>query len=289
MFDPVEFLVGHGLLHDWNVAAQPLAGGYLNQVSRIQGAGIDWVVKRFMPETELALFPNFPADEAEALKRASEHGLAPKPIGFFDGDDTVLVYEYCPGKVWRHGVGTVAQLLRKLRDVDAAGFRPVPMAPAEILAEGDAFLPKLAPEMRDRLAAVRPKPFGIAPVARSFLHTDIGPGNIIVTVDGRLVVIDWQCPAAGDPVQDMIAFLSPAFQILYGCPPLSATDEAAFHQAYGDPATKERYEQMFPFYDWRMAGYCATRKLKYADSRPEASRRYDRALAALLVRLECDA
>jgi len=286
MFDPVEFLIEQGLLRDRAVTAKSLTGGYLNQVTRVRGAGIDWVVKRFMPETELALFPNFPADEAEALKRASAHGLAPKPVGFFEGDAPVLVYEFCEGEIWREGVGDVARLLRTLRDVDANGFRHVPMSPAEILAEGDAFLAKVGAEMRDKLVAARPAPFEIDPVQRSFLHTDIGPGNIIATQDGRLVVIDWQCPAAGDPVQDMVAFLSPAFQILYGCTPLSAPDERDFHLAYGDATTKERYDLLLPFYDWRMAGYCATRKLKYADTRPEASQRYDRALNALLTRLE---
>jgi aminoglycoside phosphotransferase (APT) family kinase protein len=286
MFDPVAFLVEQRLLRDLNVTAKALTGGYLNQVTRVRGAGIDWVVKRFMPETELALFPNFPADEAEALKRASAHGLAPKPIGFFAGDNPVLVYEFCAGEVWQQGVGGVARLLRRLRDVDARGFREVPMAPADILTEGDASLPKVEAATRDRLVAARPVPLRTDPVQPSFLHTDIGPGNIIVTPDGRLVVIDWQCPAAGDPVQDMVAFLSPAFQILYGCTPLSAGQDAEFHQAYDDPATKERYDRMLPFYDWRMAGYCATRKLKYADTRPEASQRYDRALNALLARLE---
>jgi thiamine kinase len=286
MFDPVEFLMERGLLRDRGVTAKPMTCGYLNQVYRVRGAGIDWVVKRFMPETELALFPNFPADEAEALKRASVPGLAPKPVGFFDGDNPVLVYEFCEGEIWRDGVGDVARLLRRLRDVDAAGFRQVPMSPAEILAEGDTFLTKSEPEMRDTVVAARPTPYGIDPVQRSFLHTDIGPGNIIVTADGRLVVIDWQCPAAGDPVQDMVAFLSPAFQILYGCEPLTARDEAEFHAAYSDAATKARYDRLLPFYDWRMAGYCATRKLKYAASRPEASERYDRALKALLARLE---
>ncbi len=291
MFDPVEFLLEHGLLRDRGVSAKPLAGGYLNEVYRVRGPatdgpGIDWVVKRFMPETELALFPNFPAAEAEALKRAGAHGLAPKPIGFFEGDRPVLVYEFCEGEVWRDGVGDVARLLRRLRDVDPDGFRHVPMSPTEILAEGDAFLAKIEPAARDRLGRVRPRPFGAEPVRRSFLHTDIGPGNIIVTRGGRLVVIDWQCPAAGDPVQDMIAFLSPAFQILYGCAPLDAQDEMDFHRAYDDAATKERYDRLRPFYDWRMAGYCATRKLKYAVARPEASQRYDRALNALLARLE---
>ena len=286
MFDPVAFLIEQGLLRDQSVTARPLTGGYLNQVYRVRGAGIDWVVKRFMPETELALFPNFPADEAEALKRAAAVGLAPKPIGFFAGERPILVYEFCEGEMWSRGVGDVARLLRRLRGVDASGFRHVPMTPAEILADGDAFLAKVEPAMCVKLAAARPAPFGIDPVERSFLHTDIGPGNIIVTGDGHLVVIDWQCPAAGDPVQDMVAFLSPAFQILYGRTPLATGDEAEFHLAYDDPATKERYDRLLPFYDWRMAGYCATRKLKYAETRPEASQRYDCALNALLARLE---
>ena len=29
-------------------------------------------------------------------------------------------------------------------------------------------------------------------------------------------MIDWQCPAAGDPCEDIYSFLSPAFQILSG-------------------------------------------------------------------------
>jgi len=286
MFDPITFLIEQGLLRDRSVTAKPLTGGYLNQVYRVRGADIDWVVKRFMPETELALFPNFPTDEALALKRASALGLAPKPIGFFDGERPVLVYEFCEGEMWHGGVGDVARLLRQLRSVETGGFRLVPMTPAEILAEGDAFLARVEPAMRDKLAATRPAPFEVGAVARSFLHTDIGPGNIIVTKDGRLVVIDWQCPAAGDPVQDMVAFLSPAFQILYERAPLSADEDTAFHIAYDDKATKERYDRLLPFYDWRMAGYCATRKLKYAETRPEASLRYDRALRALLARLE---
>ena len=120
----------------------------------------------------------------------------------------------------------------------------------------------------------------------ALLHTDIGPGNIIVSRDsGALIVIDWQCPAAGDPVQDAIAFLSPAFQILYSREPLSARQEADFFTAYDDSALEAHYRAMRPFYDWRMAGYCATRMDKYAVSRPEASERYARAMVALLQRL----
>lgn len=293
MFDPVEFLEEVEILDDTDVRIESLTGGYLNQVYRVRGkeAGedVDWVMKFFMSETELALFPNLPADERKATSLASTIGRAPVPISYFETTEgPVLIYEYCEGEIWQEGVGDVARLLRDLRTLDTSdyGFREVPTLPAGIMAEGDAFLPKIGAEMRARLTWLRPKPIEIDAVSPSFLHTDIGPGNIIVAKDtGRLVVIDWQCPAIGDPVQDVVAFLSPAFQILYSRQPLTAEQEADFFAAYDDPELKRRYDQVLPFYDWRMAGYCATRQAKYASTRPEASRRYADALAALLERL----
>jgi hypothetical protein len=286
MFDPVAFVIEQRLTSDRDLRVNALTGGYLNQVFRLRGQGIDWVVKRFLPETELALFPNLPEAEYRAMALASNLGLAPKPVAFI-ADVPVLVYHYCEGEMWREGVADVAHLLRRMQKADPSGFRSVPVTPEDILREGDAFLPKLAPERRERLAGARPKPIRIGAVKPVLLHTDIGPGNIIVAQDtGALVVIDWQCPAAGDPVQDVIAFLSPAFQILYSRPPLNAEQEAEFFAATDDISLKVHYDVMLPFYDWRMAGYCAMRTDKYATTRPEASQRYAQATAALLVRLE---
>jgi thiamine kinase len=293
MFDPVAFLEDVEILDDANVRIEPLSGGYLNQVYRVRGKeggdDVDWVLKCFMPETELALFPNLPEDERKATYLASTIGRAPVPVSYFETTDgPVLVYQYCEGEIWQEGVGEVGRLLRDLRTLDTTdySFREVPVAPADILEEGEAFLPKIHSEMRWHLAKARPKPIEIDAVLRSFLHTDIGPGNIIVAKDtGRLVVIDWQCPAVGDPVQDVIAFLSPAFQILYSRRPLTSAEEAEFFAAYDDPELKQRYDRLLPFYDWRMAGYCATRQAKYAATRPEAAQRYAQALAALLERL----
>jgi thiamine kinase len=293
MFDPVELLLEAEIIDDPNVRVERLTGGYLNQVFRLRGKeygeDFDWVVKYFMPETELALFPNLPADERKAMYLASTIGRAPEPISWLETfGGPVLVYQFCEGHIWSEGVGDVARLLRDLRTLDATdyGFRQVPILPGDILAEGDAFLPKIVSEMRWHLAKARPKPVGIDAVPRSVLHTDIGPGNIVVAKDtGRLVAIDWQCPAVGDPVQDVIAFLSPAFQILYGRRPLTPNEEAEFFAAYDDPELKQRYDKLVPFYDWRMAGYCATRRIKYASTRPDASQRYANALAALLERL----
>jgi Ser/Thr protein kinase RdoA (MazF antagonist) len=292
-FDPVELLLEAEIIDDANVRVDALTGGYLNQVFRLrgkeQGDDFDWVVKFFMPETELALFPNLPVEERKATYLASTIGRAPVPISWLETwDGPVLVYEYCEGEIWREGVGEVARLLRDLRTLDTTdyGFREVPILPAEILAEGSAFLPIIAAEMRARLTWLRPDPIEVDAASRCFLHTDIGPGNIIVAKDtGRLVAIDWQCPAIGDPVQDVIAFLSPAFQILYGREPLTAQQEAEFFAAYDDAALKTHYDAVLPFYDWRMAGYCATRKDKYAKTRPEAAQRYAQALDALLERL----
>jgi aminoglycoside phosphotransferase (APT) family kinase protein len=288
MFDPVTFVVEQGLTTDRDLRADALTGGYLNQVFRLRGEGIDWVVKRFLPETELALFPNLPEPEHRAMALANRLGLAPKPVAFIERPElTVLVYGYVEGEMWRDGIADVAAMLKRLRAADPSGFRAVPMTPDGILEEGEAFLPKIAPERRQRMEAARPQPIRIAPAKPVLLHTDIGPGNIIVERGtGRLVVIDWQCPAAGDPVQDAIAFLSPAFQILYSREPLSAALEAEFFAATDDAAFKARYDAVLPFYDWRMAGYCAMRIDKYATSRPAASQRYRQAFEALLQRLE---
>jgi len=293
MFDPVAFVLEQGLTPkgvNGDLRADALTGGYLNQVFRLRGSGIDWVVKRFLPETELALFPNLPEPEHRAMSLANKLGLAPKPVAFIDQPDlTVLVYDYVEGEMWSDGIAAVAQMLKRLRAADPSGFRSVPMTPEGILTEGDAFLPKIAPERRKRMEAARPKPIRVDPVKPVLLHTDIGPGNIIVEQGtGRLVVIDWQCPAAGDPIQDAIAFLSPGFQILYSRPPLTRQQEIDFFRAYDDTAFKARYDAMLPFYDWRMAGYCAMRIDKYAVSRPAASQRYTQAFEApaLLERLK---
>jgi aminoglycoside phosphotransferase (APT) family kinase protein len=134
------------------------------------------------------------------------------------------------------------------------------------------------------LISARPRPIEIAPGPRRLIHTDFGPGNLIEGSDG-LKAIDWQCPAAGDPAEDLAAFLSPALQILYGRPPLTSAQEAALLDAYDDAETTARLQQLRPFFDWRMAAYCAMRQAYWAVSRPEASERYRLSTEALLERL----
>ena len=94
----------------------------------------------------------------------------------------------------------------------------------------------------------------IAPTAdRVLLHCDIVPGNLIEN-SGGLFLIDWQCPAIGDPVEDIAIFLSPAMQTLYRGHPLSPEEREQFLESYHTQA--ERYQTLAPAYHYRMAAYC---------------------------------
>lgn len=290
-FDPVDFLQAQGLLPTGSaVRSKLLTGGYLNHVYRVTGGFGDWVVKRFRRQFDLALFPNLADMEARALALLGPHDIAPRSIGFYpDAAGDVLVYEFYGGRSWPGAaavpdVGAVAGLLRRLHALTVNGFREGPIAPSAILAQGEEYL--IVPADRLAFDALRPELIEMPLLPRrSLLHTDTGPGNLILG-DGGLRLIDWQCPALGDPAEDLCAFLSPAFQILYDCPPLQALQRRDFLAAYGDTETIRRFHLLEPFFHWRMATYCAMRRHQYRETRPEASAAYDRATMALINLLQ---
>ena len=209
-FEPIAFLRAVGLHPGGDLRAKPLSGGYLNAVFRLRGEGLDWVVKRFAVDLPPSLYPNLPEAEYLALQRLSPLQAAPRPVAFFPGDAPVLVYEFFAGEEWSGDLAAVADLLRRIRRADISGFRNVPMQPRDILDQAEIFVAHCSVDLRDRLRAARPEPVAVPEVARGVIHTDLGPGNLIAGADG-LIAIDWQCPAAGDPVEDLVAFLSPAF------------------------------------------------------------------------------
>jgi thiamine kinase-like enzyme len=120
------------------------------------------------------------------------------------------------------------------------------------------------------------------PVRRaSLVHTDCGPGNIVRGAGG-LVLIDWQCPGVGDPVEDVACFLSPAMMILYATPPHTAAARRTFLGAYEDVAVVARYHRDGPAWHYRIASYCVWRAHRLARRQPEVAERYRMALAAEL-------
>ena len=286
-FDPLAFLQARRLLaSEASYQLTPLRGGYWNQVYRLQGPGVDWVVKVYRQARPQTLFPILPEAEACALQTLKGTDIAPDFVAFFpamDGQNPdLLVYDYLPGATWATDVAPVARLLHRLhnRPVNAnLNWRSLAVTPGELLAAGDALLATVAgsPNGR-RLRARRPPVRRTPPLpARRLVHGDSGNGNLIVTPAG-LRLIDWQCPGLGDPAEDLNCFLSPVFQSLYNHLPLSEAQQQRFLASYADAATIERYHALLPYLTYRMAAHCCLQAEQRRATDPPASAAYATAL-----------
>ncbi len=225
----LPFSTGRGWAPADVLVAKPLSGGYWNDVFRVRGDGIDWVVKRFSEVITGTLFPNLPEAEAAALERLDGLEVAPAPVAFFpdSGAGAVLVYGFHAGRAWADDVRPVAGAMRRQHQV-AAKNRLSPGAGhtgGGIVAEGDVILARARSVQACRARLHPPQAEAVprrppAPLPhRSLIHTDAGAQNIVVGPQG-LRIIDWQCPAAGDPAEDAYSFVSDAFQILKSTSPL---------------------------------------------------------------------
>lgn len=223
---------------------QPLHGGRVNAVWRVG----DMVVKQFQPGGGSPLFPNDYLDEAAALALLAPVGLAPKLLA--QGQDW-LAYSYCPGSTWQNGADQVAATLNRLHQapVSAHRFRSSPNGSAQLLAQA-----KMIAAQCTQTLPPPPSDMNIAPGPTSLIHGDLVPGNMIAH-NGQLTLIDWQCPAIGDPVEDIATFLSPAMQSLYRGAPLTQTEINSF-RATLPPERVRRYDQLAAIYHWRMAAHC---------------------------------
>lgn len=230
----------------------PLPGGLTNRVWRWRRATGDVAVKLVRPEAATPLFPNEVSLEHAALRALAGTGLAPAPVALLPGAEPVLVTGFAgtgPGDP-----GTAGRLLARLHGLAPPAFLPhrTGGAPA-ILAAGEALLAGLPGAAA--LRALRPAAADLPEAPPAFLHGDPVPANLVAGPGGP-VLVDWQCPAAGDPVEDLACFLSPAMQIAYGSGPLPPAAQAAFLAAYAQPRVADRLARLRPALHWRMACYC---------------------------------
>lgn len=224
---------------------RPLSGGRSNRLWQVG----PWVVKLFDPDAASPLFPNDPQAETLALRHVAPSGLAPQLRA--TGPDW-LAYAHVPGAVWQSVSAPVAVALGRLHRLPlVAALRAQPSGSAAMAAQGAA----IAAQCHGALPPPPPDA-GVPPVNNPCLiHGDAVPGNVIVGPQG-VTLIDWQCPAIGDPAEDLAAFLSPAMQWLYRGKVLTDTEAAAFLHAYPDTATVARYQALAPAFHWRMAAHC---------------------------------
>lgn len=226
----------------------PLTGGRVNHLWRCGGV----VIKQYRPERATALFPNDILAEVAALRRFAGQGIAPEYLAH---DKDWLAYRYLRGHGWQSGTGQVARLLGHLHHQSTQGlcFR-------HLFPDGHV----LAQDTHEMLRASGlvlctplspPDEGSVAPVP---LHGDPVPGNIIIGPAGEML-IDWQCPALGDPVHDLAIFLSPAMQYLYRGRPLLDQEVSEFLTLYPDQAVSQRYLRLRPWLHLRLAAHCALR------------------------------
>lgn len=220
----------------------PLTGGNTNALWRVG----DVVIKRFVPGAETPLFGNDPKAEALALGALRGTGLAPDLL---DVRGSSLAYAHVAGRIWSRadGVAPVAKALRALHDVPPpAGLPLSELGAARLMRQCEA------------MGGAAPEVSFSGEIDPVFLHGDATAGNALVTAAG-LTFIDWQCPAIGDPCDDIAVFLSPAMQVISGNDPLTEAEVSAFLSAYGDGAVAARYRALAPLYHARMKAYCRWR------------------------------
>jgi thiamine kinase-like enzyme len=248
-----QYLSSHGIIPSettWHIQS----GGQSNKVWRLRGK-IDLICKLYSNINSNPLFNNFPDDEYKCLQILKGKGISPDIFDFLNTPyGKVLLYHFVNGEIWCQNVEVVSELLIKIQKVKPPQeLRVLSGSPDDIKNHGLTILNKISGYYRNKLLKICPKVSGpkVNPV---LLHTDVVVGNLIQGNSG-LRLIDWQCPAIGDPVIDLVMFLSPAMHRIYGTRKLSQQESEKFLVGMGNKL-QERYYLIGPLYHWRLAAYC---------------------------------
>lgn len=239
-----------------------LSGGRSNGIWYIEDGQTRVIAKLYRAGRSSELFPNDANAEQIALAALKGSGLAPRLIGAEQTKRGLcVIYEHVEGASLAPDPDAFeragAALATLHRITPAPLLRDIPAGPVALLQMARGFLEKIQGETAEHLRAqIAAMPeLHCAEIEPVFLHGDAVAGNIIDGPQG-IVLIDWQCPAKGDPCEDLATFLSPAMQSLYGAGPISVALEAAFLRGYGKGEVEARYRTLAPFFHLRMAAYC---------------------------------
>ncbi|MDB4125240.1 phosphotransferase [Amylibacter sp.] len=229
-------------------------GGQTNKVWRLVGEQ-DLICKMYLDTQTNPLFNNTPKAEYECLLLLNGSGIAPNPYKYLKTPfGEVLLYNYIKGQTWSHDVGAVSELLTRIhKHQHPKGLRILSALPSDIKQTGLEIINKLNNYHKNKLINICPY-VSISDIEPVLLHTDVVPGNLILGEKG-LRLIDWQCPAIGDPIVDIVMFLSPGMHKIYGSGKFSIKDHEDFLMNL-TPKLRSRYNIIGPLYHWRLAAYC---------------------------------
>ena len=248
-----NYLLSQGIISNQTVW-QYQTGGRTNKVWRLKDER-DLICKLYLDTKSNPLFNNSPKAEYLCLFSLDGSDIAPKPYKYLKtpfGD--VLLYHYIKGKTWSHDVNTVSGLLARIRKHKyPKELRILSTLPLDIKQTGIDIINRLNGYHKNELMNICPD-VSISDIEPVLLHTDVVPGNLILS-DKGLRLIDWQCPAIGDPIVDIMMFLSPGMHEIYGPGKLSMKDHENFLMNL-TPKLRSRYNILGPLYHWRLAAYC---------------------------------
>ena len=230
------------------------AGGQTNKVWRLEGEN-DLICKLYLETKTNPLFNNIPEVEYKCLLWLDGSGIAPKPHKYLKTPfGEVLLYNYIKGQTWSDNVSTVSELLtRTHKHKYLKDLRTLSSLPSDIKGTGFKIIDMLNSYHKNILINICPD-VSISDIEPVLLHTDVVPGNLIIGEEG-LRLIDWQCPAIGDPIVDIMMFLSPGMHEIYGSGKLSMKDHEVFLMSLSSDL-RNRYNSIGPLYHWRLAAYC---------------------------------
>ncbi|MDJ0858894.1 MAG: aminoglycoside phosphotransferase family protein [Dinoroseobacter sp.] len=202
------------------------------------------------------LFDNRPLDEWRILTELSPSGLAPMPVGRLSlaNGQHLLGYQFFQGSMGARTPNALATLLKKIHTHDVRFALPSrPTAPENLMAQADSLG---ASGLPSQIAKLRPSVSQAPPLTElTLVHRDPIASNIVSDACDVPLLIDWQCPARGDPLEDIAHATSPAMAHVYGSPRPFSSYEVLIH--YGSNKLMERALHLLPIYRWRMVCYCA--------------------------------
>ena len=248
-----NYLVTQGVISNQNIW-QAQTGGRTNKVWRLVGES-ELICKLYLETKSNPLFNNTPEAEYACLACLDGSDIAPKPCKYLKTPfGEVLLYIYIKGHKWSHDVGAVSELLNRIRKHKyPKGLRFLSNLSSDVKQSGFEIINRLNDYHRNELIYICPD-VSISDIEPVLLHTDVVPGNLILGKEG-LRLIDWQCPAIGDPIVDIMMFLSPGMHEIYGPGKLSMKDHEVFLMSLSSDL-RNRYNIIGPLYHWRLAAYC---------------------------------
>jgi len=240
------------------VIIRQLRGGLTNDSYLIEVSGVFFVLRINADNSDQLGIDR--RQEIQAMARAGDSHLAPAII-YVDHEIGFLVTEYIEGRVWNEGDLDSANNILKLSTLlnSIHGLEPI---------ETSVFIAEKIRDYKNEIGAIIPGLDEIEKAMEDFVdeaitdiscfclcHNDLLVSNIVETLSGDLIVLDWEYAAMGHPLFDLAAVIEGQ-----KIAKLASDNLLSHYQAaYSDPSSAD-YRR---FLQWRVI-YCYVDLLWYA-------------------------